>query len=137
MTAYATRAELYALGIGSDALTGVSTDTQDTALEAGSRMVDSYARRRNGTPFPASAVPYELRRATCIIAAWDLLTTRGFSPQTANGDDAVKERYDNTIAWLKDVARGVAHLDDTADATPSEQEAAPLIYSDDETDWDA
>lgn len=125
---------MYAMGVASAALTGVATADQDTALEAASRVVDSYLRSRYGTPFPAPA-PYELRRATCIVAAWDLMTTRGFSPQGM--DQAIQLRYESTLLWLRDVSAGKAQLDVTVDATPSTQEAAPLISSDDAVDWDA
>jgi phage gp36-like protein len=133
MTAYATRAELYALGVSSTALTAVATADQDIALEAASRAVDSYLRVRHSTPL-GSPYPYEIRRATCLIASWDLMVTRGFSPQGM--DEAVRVRYEDAIGWLRDVARGVAQLDYTADASPSTQEAAPLIYSDESIDWE-
>jgi phage gp36-like protein len=134
MTAYATRAEMYSMGIAQVAITGMSTDDQDTALEAASRMVDSYVRPRGGVPFPDPA-PAELKRATCVIAAWDLLTSRGHSPQGM--DQVIQLRYESTILWLRDVATGKAQLDYENDATPSTVEHAPLIYCDDSVDWDA
>jgi phage gp36-like protein len=132
--AYATRAEMYSMGIAQAALTGMSTDSQDMALEAASRMVDSYVRPRAGVPFPNPA-PYEIKRATCVIAAWDLITSRGYSPQGV--DQAVQNRYESTILWLRDVATGKAQLDYENDATPSTVEHAPLIACDDGVDWDA
>jgi phage gp36-like protein len=122
------------MGVISAGLTGMSIDAQDTALEAASRVVDSYIRNRGGTPMP-DPVPYELRRATCAIAAWDLITARGYSPQGM--DQAVQLRYESTIVWLRDIAAGKAQLDYANDATPSEQEGAPLISNDDGVDWDA
>ncbi len=135
MTAYATRTELYALGVSDEALTDVSTTDQDTALESASRTVDSYLRGRYGTPFP-SPYPYELREKTCHVAAWNLMSTRGFNP-SGGMDEAVRLRYEDAIKWLTNVARGVVVLDNTADATPNKQEAAPLISSDTAIDWDA
>lgn len=132
--AYATRTELYALGVSADALANVSTTAQDTALETASGVVDSYLRGRYGTPF-SSPYPPELTEKTCHIAAWNLMTTRGFAP--TGMDQAVYDRYKDAILWLRDVAKGLVVLDHSADATTTQQEAAPLIYSEDAIDWDA
>jgi len=50
MTAYAARTDLTRFGISEKALTNVSTETQDAALEAASRVADSYLRSRYALP---------------------------------------------------------------------------------------
>jgi phage gp36-like protein len=48
-----------------------------------------------------------MRRAVCIIAAYDVITGRGYNTQNVGGDsDQLKERYDSIIQWLRDIARG-------------------------------
>ena len=79
MTAYPTRAQLYQFGINSAALSNVPTADQDAALESTSRLADTYCRPRHETPF-ASPYPLEIVRAVCAIAAWDLLSVRGYNP---------------------------------------------------------
>jgi phage gp36-like protein len=103
--AYATRTDLTRFGLPTAALTGVSTDAQDAALEAASDVADSYMRSRYALPL--TGYGDDLKRAVCHVAAWDLLTTRGYDP-ARGGDEAVKLRHDTAIAWLKDVSAGRA-----------------------------
>jgi phage gp36-like protein len=131
MTAYPTRAQLYQFGINSAALSNVPTADQDAALESTSRLADTYCRPRHETPF-ASPYPLEIVRAVCAIAAWDLLSVRGYNPDLG---DTLSARAERAIQWLRDLGAGRAHLDTSADATPSVQECAPLISSDDPVDW--
>lgn len=105
MTAYANRTDLTRFGISANALTNVSTEAQDAALEAASRVADSYLRSRYALPL--TGYVDDLKRAVCHVAAWDLLTTRGYDPNRG-GDEAVKLRHDTAIAWLKDVCAGRA-----------------------------
>ncbi len=101
--AYADRTDLTRLGIAAAALTGVATAAQDAALEAASDVADGYMRGRYALPLTAWGD--DLRRAVCAVAAWDLLTVRGFDPNRG-GDIAVQERHNSALAWLKDVAAG-------------------------------
>jgi len=105
--AYATRTDLTRFGLPSSALTGVADATQDAALEAASDVADSYMRSRY--ELPLTGYGDDLKRAVCGLAAWDLLTTRGYDPNSG-GDEAVKLRHDAALAWLKDVAAGRAHV---------------------------
>lgn len=102
--AYATRTDLTRLGIRAGALSGVSTDDQDAALEAASDLADSYLRSRYTLPF--TGYGDDLKRAVCAIAAWDLLSTRGYNPQ--GSDEAIQTRQEQAIVWLKDVSAGRA-----------------------------
>jgi len=134
VTAYATRTDLYRLGVAEGALAGVPADAQDQALEDNSRLADSYCRSRHTTPF-ASPYPREIVRAVCVMAAWDLLAVRGYNPEA--GGDSLMQRAEKAVLWLRDIGSGKAQLDYQADATPAVQEAAPLISSDADsvTDW--
>ena len=133
MTAYASRTDLYRLGVAEGALANVATADQDQALEDNSRLADSYCRPRHSVPFP-SPYPREIVRAVCAMAAWDLLSVRGYNPEA--GGDSLMQRAEKAVLWLRDIGSGKAQLSDAADATPATQEAAPLISSDaDPVDW--
>lgn len=113
---YASRTDLTAYGIPANALGGLTTAQQDAALDAASKRVDSYLRGRYGLPLIAWGV--EITQATCVIAAYQLMHTRGYNP--ASGADVnIENRYHETIAWLEQVQRQAAH----PDVTP--QPAAP------------
>ena len=127
MTAYATRAELYLYALSSAVLTDVGTDVQDAHLEAKSRFADSYFCKRYGVPL---ASPDEaVKQCVCALAALSLLEFRGFNPDDPN-DAAVVQAAERWLEWLKAVATGKADLDQDDDATPSVDEAAPVLETD-------
>lgn len=105
--AYATRTDLTRFGLPSGALTGIADATQDAALEAASDVADSYMRSRYALPL--TGYGDDLKRAVCAVAAWDLLTTRGYDPNSG-GDEAVKLRHDAAMKWFGDVSAGRAHV---------------------------
>lgn len=105
--AYATRTDLTRFGLPTAALSGVADATQDAALEAASDVADSYMRSRYALPL--TGYGDDLKRAVCHIAAWDLLTTRGYDPNRG-GDEAVKLRHDSAMKWLSDVSAGRASV---------------------------
>lgn len=130
--AYASRTDLTAHGLSSAAIGSISTTAQDAALDAASRVADSYLRARYTTPVTGYGV--DLTRAVCSIAAWDLLSVRGFDPQRG-GDEAVRLRAEDALRWLRDVSAGKAHL---AGITESESESWPEVIgavSDDSRGW--
>ena len=90
MTRYATTTNLVRLGIRAEALSGVATAVQEEALDAASAVADGYLRAR-GYVLPITAWSADLTRAVAILAAFDLLVTRGFDPQ-AGADDVLLRR---------------------------------------------
>lgn len=104
MTRYASTTNLTRLGLRSEALTGIATATQEAALDAASALADGYMRSR-GYVLPLSAWSDDLTRAVAILAAFDLLVTRGFDP-SAGADDVMLRRVEMATSWLRDVAAG-------------------------------
>jgi phage gp36-like protein len=102
-TPYAVRADLAALGLLSGALSNVPTGTQDAALLAASGVADSYLQSQY--TLPLTSWGYDLLRAVCIIAAYDLMTSRGYNP-VGNVDQNIRLRYLDVIAWLEGIASG-------------------------------
>jgi phage gp36-like protein len=116
---YATPSDLYRLALRAPALNGISSADQNQALEAASRVADSYLQARY--QLPLAAWDYDLRRAVAIIAAYDLLSGRGFAPE--GSDEHVRLRYEDAIRWLRDVSLGVVTpvgIVDASSATPDE-----------------
>lgn len=133
--AYATRTDLTRFGLPSGALAGVADATQDAALEAASDVADSYMRSRY--TLPLSGYGDDLKRAVCAVAAWDLLTTRGYDPN-AGGDEAVKLRHDAAMKWLADVSAGRAHVsggNTTPAPTRHARASSPRVDSDRTRGW--
>jgi len=133
--AYATRTDLTRFGLPSGALTGIADATQDAALEAASDVADSYMRSRY--TLPLTGYGDDLKRAVCAIAAWDLLTTRGYDPNSG-GDEAVKLRNDAAVSWLKDVSAGRAHVsggNTTPAPTRHARASSPRVGSDRTRGW--
>ena len=106
MTRYATTTNLVRLGIRAEALSGVATAVQEEALDAASAVADGYLRAR-GYVLPITAWSADLTRAVAILAAFDLLVTRGFDPARGN-DQVMQLRYEQAIAWFRDVSAGRA-----------------------------
>ena len=133
--AYATRTDLYRLGIRSEALAGVATADQDAALEAASDLADSYMRSRY--TLPLTGYGDDLKGAVCKLAAYELLATRGYDPN-AGGDESLQKRHDAAMKWLSDVSAGRAHVsggNTTPTATRHARASSPRVDSDRTRGW--
>lgn len=105
MARYASTDDLFALGAPEAAFEGLSAPDLESGLSAACDFVDSYLSGRFTLPLVVWGG--DMRRAVCIIAAYDVITGRGYNTQNVGGDsDQLKERYDSIIQWLRDIARG-------------------------------
>lgn len=102
-TQYATRADLANLGLIGNALANVATAAQDAALAAASATADSFLQSRYELPLITWG--QDLVRAVCVIAAYDVLTSRGFAPG-GNVDANIRQRYLDAVGWLEAVGKG-------------------------------
>lgn len=132
MSQYATLDDLTALGLPAAALSGVDASTRTAALVAASATADSYLGKRFALPL--SSWGADLTRAVVAIAAWDLLTRRGFNP-ASGADAAIGTRNIDAINWLRDVARGLVEPVNLLDSTPPTPEGMPLVESDARQAW--
>src|SRR5689334_16114345 len=105
MATYATISNLFILGAPEAAFrdsSGTGWGFTDEQLEAGlvaaCDLVDSYLRGRFTLPLKSHG--QDLTRAACIIAAYDLVTGRGYNPHN-QGDDSsqLDKRYEATVSW--------------------------------------
>lgn len=105
MAAYATQADFASLGLLPKVTATIASADIDAALEAASRVVDSYIGSRYDLPL--TNYDKSVTIATCKIAAYDLLSRRGFAAGAADSEN-VRQRYEDAIGWCKDVAKGLA-----------------------------
>lgn len=130
ITTYCTVAQLEAIGMRAEALVKFDTPAKEAALEVAARQVDSYL---GGYTLPLVAIGADLTRATAIIAAYDLLSTKGFNPDANASDKNVRDRFLDVKAWLEQVAKEIVIpsglVGSDAGAVPGETSGAPRVIS--------
>jgi len=124
---YCTVAEVGTRGIAAAALEGVDPSELQAAISAASSTIDGYLRPK----FTLPLVTWEDDISECcaILAGYAALSTRGYSPE---GDPAVKQRYDEKIAWLRDIAKGLVSpsvTDSAPNAEPGLPSSGPRVIS--------
>jgi phage gp36-like protein len=130
-TVYATTTDLANLGLIGGALSSMPGGAQTEALQAASAVADSYI----GSHFvlPILQWGYDLVRHVCIIAAYDLLTSRGYNP-TAGADPNIRERYLDSLKWLDEVGKGTQSpaqlVDSSSSATGTGSDGSPTAQID-------
>lgn len=105
-TAYATRADLATFGLMASATQPVPDATLDAILESASRELDNYFRARYSLPLLGWDT--SIREKTCWIAAYMVMTARGYS-QDGGYDQGIEERYKMAVAWAEGVERQRIH----------------------------
>ena len=107
--AYATIDDLNGSGIPAPALANVPLRQQQAVLVRASRMADTFMRDRYLLPL---ACPYDpaLTLWVCWMAAYFLLSTRGFNPNQSGIDTVVRMNYDDAVKNLTRVANGQQQL---------------------------
>jgi phage gp36-like protein len=104
-TQYATTTDLANLGLIGGVLASIATSVQNAALIAASAIAD--AELAGQYILPITSWGQDLVRAVCVIAAYDLLTSRGYNP-TSPADANIRLRYLDALAWLREVGDGKA-----------------------------
>ena len=132
MAAYATTTDLANLGLPSQLIAGIPSAQQSAALDSASATVDSYLSAR--FILPLKSWGQDLTRATCELAAWSILSTRGFDPDSG-GDAAVRQRFEDTMRWLRDVADERATPAGVVDGSSSGTTIAPKIFTNTPRGW--
>lgn len=105
---YATIADLESAGLPPGALASVPYDVQMKALERASRVADTYLRDRYTLPL-ACPIDQSLVDAVVQIAAWRLMSRRGFDPNSP-GDATIRVNYEDAVKWLTRIANGQAQI---------------------------
>ena len=129
---YASVADFGASGLQTGAFEGIPASQILAALEGASRLIDDYLAAWVTLPLVVFANA-SMRRATVIIAVYDLLSTIGFNPE--GGDENFRLRYLDIIKWLEAIRDGKAPLPGgIVDTTPA-IEGSPEVLSDEARGW--
>jgi phage gp36-like protein len=114
VTVYATVDDLTSVGINRGAIARLSlVDEINPALEAASRVIDRYIK--DVFTLPLLTVDKSLARCCAIIAAYDLMSGRGYNADSGTADN-LRLRYKDELDWLQQVAE---HALPPPDATGS------------------
>lgn len=130
MSQYATTTDLAQFAMGSVALTGISAGDQNAALEAASDEADGYLKARYAVP--VTVYGKDLRDHVCAIAQYRLLMRKTFSPDGQK--TAVRQLYEDAIAWLGKVSKGVVTLSGDQ-VTPAPSLALPRVSTTTPRGW--
>ena len=104
MSSYATIDDLTRFGLPAAAFSDLSADDVQAALDAASTVADSYLSLRFTVPYQNPGA--DIKDAVCRIAAFNIMSSRGFNPDGDAGQ--LRLRYEDAIRWLEKVAREAA-----------------------------
>lgn len=121
---YANLDDLDTHGMPSAALASIAATKRADALSAASDTADG--KLAVAYDLPLSAWGVDLTAAVCKIAAYELLSVRGFNPDGA--DQNVRTRYEDALRWLDQVAAGRAVPVGIVDATPAETDDGATTF---------
>jgi phage gp36-like protein len=124
-TLYVSRSDFLSKWQHAENFSSVDVSAVDEALANASSTVDSYLRKRYGLPLVTFGS--DVRDAVAALAAYQLLTDRGFNPESA-ADKAIRTRYLDKVEWLEKVREG--HVEIEGDEI---SKAAPIVVSQDVT----
>lgn len=119
-----TVADLRVYAISAAALADYTDEELQRFLDAALSRAYSYVRSQY--PLPLGTGGADLKLAVCQVAAFLVLTHRGFDLSNP-ADQALMKAHDDAIAWLRDVSNGRASLDVTA--TSPSSTAGARVYA--------
>lgn len=131
--AYATITDLTRLGINSDALAPISTDSKTDMLVACSALVDDAIATGGRYSPPLTTYPWSITLNVCKLAQFELISVDGYMP---DDDDQVmiRKRWEDANAWLEKLANGAA-ISGAVDATPDEEDNEVTVVSETARGW--
>lgn len=91
-------------------LTELETDEPGTiavAIDAATSDANGYLASRY--ELPLSSPGKDVKQRVADIAAYRLMSRHGYS--ATNSDEDIRQRYEDAVAWFKDVARGLVTPD--------------------------
>ena len=136
MPDYATTTDLGNLGLTKEALKKFPPAQQTAQLTAASRVVDSYIGNRYFLPLLSWGD--DLKRATSIVAAYELMVSGGgWNPIPGSADEHLYLRYKEIIKWLQGVAAKSITPTGISDSSPiaGDDGLIPLVASDEPRGW--
>lgn len=123
--AYATSDDLERYGLPQSTVQTIDGADITAQLDAASSLADSYLRLHYKLPL-SSPYPIALVEAVCRIAAFNILSVRGYNPEGDAG--MIESRYQAAMKWLQDVGAGrAAPLMVTADQGGTTNAGGPFV----------
>lgn len=129
---YATIADLRALGLSGNVLSQTSEENIEAALWAASCEADGMLAMRYTRPITQWGA--DVRLAVCKLAAWHVLSARGFNPESPS-DASVRRNRDDAFAWLSGVAKNEWEATGVVDATPDADGAECAVVTERSRRW--
>lgn len=129
-TVYANATDLKQMALQGAALNGVSASVVADGLISASGM----ARRKLETRYsmPLTSWGLDLRRAVALVAQYDIMTQRGYSPEPG-ARDVFRDRYMDGIRELDEIAAsGSSSINDSSAPI---LEGAPDVITSDPREW--
>lgn len=123
---YASVAQFYVYGLPQTAVGAMTAAQIQGALDTASSEIDGYFK---GRPYalPLTAWGIEVVRWCCVMAAWELLSVRGFNP--AGADAVLRIRWEDTMKTLREVQRKAYHPDVTEGSQSVAGRVQPIVRS--------
>lgn len=125
VTVYATIDDLTSLALTPEAVKRMPVAQLDAILAQCSRTANMYLGQRYQLPLVAHGA--DLTQIVCALAAYQIMTVRGWNPENP-ADRGIVQLRNDALALLKEVARGNASLDVVS--TSPEPMEEPDAYSD-------
>lgn len=115
--AYAVREDMRAFGLPESVLARMDPSDIEKALEAASSEADVELERF--LTLPLVSWPRVLTQKVCAIAAFELMTSFGYSPQGGGIDTKIEDRAKEARAWLQRLGALKGAVDSNAQPAPS------------------
>lgn len=136
---YATYSDMPSWGINAPVLASIpgGSTTVTNQLSSASRYMDGYFRSQYVLPILQWGD--DVVECCCVIAAYKSVVIRGFNPQ-AGGDINLRLRYEDMLAWLKQIGQKQVTPSMT-DSSPGSTEGittqGPVVTSDTQRGYSA
>jgi phage gp36-like protein len=124
VSSYATPNDLGIYGLSSSVVEELDPSDVQEKLDAASSTADGYLSTHYTLPI---VVPYpaSLIDAVCRIAAYNLLSVRGYNPE--GQAEQIRLRYEDAIRWLEGISAGRIAPGDIIDSTGRGDEGGPFV----------
>lgn len=123
---YAVLADLYRYGAPATAFGDISTSDQQAGLDEASAKVDEFLGARY--PLPLISWPTSITEYACRIAAWNLISVRGYNP-AMGGDENLRARYDDAIRQLTLIQKQQMHPNVVPQPNQNVTFEQPAVYT--------
>ena len=132
MSRYAEIEDLAVYGLPASWLAGISDADKNKALDSASSMLDDALNSRFELPLVSWGE--SLKRYACRIAAYELASTRGFSP-TDGSDALLRLNYQDALNFMRDFQAHRVNLHGVVDSSEDTDEGGPFVDSDTSRNW--